>query len=161
MGKRDAAQPGTLYRGQLTYRGAATAAEVRFVKTSRPDSRSAPVELRLPTMPGYVFTYSARLAQRMPIHPAAPTVAAGDPTPAPTAADAEPAPKGDLTVSFVGATGKEGVLDDTVPAQLLNRVRHYSQPGDAILSLRDHRLQGSLLGDGGAGGFVLSTQQVP
>ncbi len=98
----------------------------------------------------------------MPIHPAAPTVAAGEETPAPASDAAEPTPKGDLTVSFVSAAGKEGVLDNTVPAEMLNRLRHFAPPGEAILSVLEHRLQGRLIGDvSGTGGFLLSTQHVP
>ena len=156
-----AARPGTLYRGQVTHRGAVTAAEVRFVETSRPDPQNAPFELRLPARPGYVFAYSARLAQRMPIHPAPPAAVVGEETPAPTGAETpEPAPKSDLTASFVSAAGKEGVLDNTVPTEMLNRLRHFSPPAAAALSILEHRLQGPLIDDGGvAGPFSLSSQE--
>ncbi len=156
-----ATQPGTIYRGQLAHHGAVTAAEVRFIETSRPDPQSVPFELRLPARPGYVFSYSAKLAQRMPIHPAPAVAGEEAPTPAGTETP-EPAPKGDLTVSFVSAAGKEGVLDGSVPTEMLNRLRHFSPPGKAALGILEHRLQGSLIGDGGEPGrFVLSTQQVP
>lgn len=155
-------RPGTLYRGQLTYHGVVTPAEVRFVEAPNPDSQYAPFELHLPAMPSYVFAYSAKLARQMPIHPAAPTTAEGEPNPALTAADTERVPKGDLMVSFVRAVGKEGPLNDTVPVQLLSLMRHYDAPSNVTLSLLDHHLQGWLNGySTDAAGFLLSTQQTP
>ena len=61
---------GTLYRGQVSRGSSIIAAEVHFLEPPTSDHQTARFEVRMPSAPSYVFTYTAKLAKEMPIHPA-------------------------------------------------------------------------------------------
>ena len=150
-----ATRPGLLYRGQVSLGSAAIPAEVRFVEPPTTDPLLARLEVRLPGAPGYLFTYNARLAGELPIHPA--PVAGGDGS-ATMSGDAGPVPKADLTVGLEHAAGKE-IVANTLPNQLLMALTHYSPPTALSLSLRHGHLEGRIATE--TGPFRLSAQQVP
>ncbi len=151
--------PGTLYRGQINHRGSVVPAEVRFLPPpagAAAEPQTVGLEIRLPATPGETFTYSARLSQELPLDLGA-SPETSEPARSPD--HAGPLPKGDLRLSFVSATGKEGVYSEAIPVALLNLQRHYTQPDAVWLRLSEHRLTGRLNGFvTDPTGFVLSAQ---
>ncbi len=105
---------GTIYRGQVSMGNTAVPAEVRFVEPPTSDEQFAQFEVRLPSAPGNLYVYTAKLAKRMPIHPAP---APGDNDLTPTPDDLASTPKADLTVGLLRASGKE-IVASTIPIDL-------------------------------------------
>lgn len=154
-----AAQPGSLYRGQITHGKHAVPAEVRFAAAPPGgDAGLMRFELRLPTT-GFTYTGSIKLAQSIP------KVS----VPAPTRADnpfaqfdsAPPVPKADLILNY------EEVNEPKFnrASELANDLRAFltggSVPKDVPLTLQDHQLKGRLANLDFEPSFELVAQQTP
>ncbi len=150
-----AMRPGTLYRGQVSRGGSVVPAEVHFLETGTADQQIARFEVRLPNSPGYVFTFTAKLARQVPIHP---IPVARDDDAAPQSNDDEPVPKTDLTVGFEHADGKSP-QGTAIPNELLNDYTQYMPPHALPLSLFKGRLEGVI--STVSGSYKLSAQRVP
>ncbi len=96
---------GMVYKGRITHPdGGSLACEVRFTDGPGAGGQVATFEVHLPQQPAYLFTYSARLASKLPLNladaPAA-FAAAGN-------ADQD-VPLGNLTVSCTHSAGKASI----------------------------------------------------
>ncbi len=149
-----ATRQGTIYRGQVSSGNTAVPAEVRFVEPPTSDEQFAQFEVRLPSAPGNLYVYTAKLAKRMPIHPA-PAPGDNDPT---TPDDLASTPKADLTVGLLHVSGKE-IVASTVPNQLLIALTHYDPPHTLLITVLNRRMDGKLANP--LGPFMLSAQQTP
>ena len=149
-----ATAPGTLYRGQMSYRGKAMPVEVRFTTPPGGDPGLARFELRLPAS-GYVYTCSAKLAKGIPNMPA----------PAARTDDAvyravEPETKGDLTVNYEHVVEPPKFDPGDYPASEFRYAWKNAQ--DVLLSVRNHRLEGKMaLDNPPLPGIVLTAQLSP
>lgn len=150
-----ATRQGTIYRGQVSSGNTAVPAEVRFVEPPTSDEQFAQFEVRLPSAPGNLYVYTAKLAKRMPIHPAP---APGDNDLAQTPDDLASTPKSDLTVGLLHVSGKE-IVASTVPNQLLMALTHYDPPHTLSITVLNRRMDGKLANP--LGPFMLSAQQTP
>lgn len=154
-----ATQPGALYRGQIRHRGSTVTAEVRLAAppAGTDPQQEVQLEVRLPATPNEAFIYLAQRAERLPLRLVAPT---GPEASISASGEADPLPKGDLTLRFVSASGKEGAYNDTIPVAMLDIINHRQQPSEVFLNIRDGRLEGRINGySTDSVGFVLSTQQ--
>ena len=150
-----ATRPGVIYRGQVSSGSTAVPAEVRFVEPPTSDEQFAQFEVQLPSAPGNLYVYTAKLAKRMPIHPAP---APGDNDVTPTPDDIASTPKADLTVGLLRASGKE-IVASTIPNQLLMALTHYDPPRTLLVNVLNRRMDGKLANP--LGPFMLSAQQTP
>ena len=148
-----ATRSGTIYRGQVNLGSTAVPAEVRFVEPPTSDEQFAQFEVHLPSAPGNLYAYTAKLAKRLPIHPA-PAPGDSDQTPD----DLASTPKADLTVGLLHASGKE-IVASTIPNELLMALTHYDPPRSLLISVLNRRMEGRLASSSGV--FTLSAQQTP
>ena len=150
---RKATQPGTVYKGTISFRSTTTPAEVRFIDPPGGDPNFARFEMRLPAT-GYVYTASAKLAARVPNLPEKAT----NPADAATA-PVEPVPKADLTIGYENI-----VIPKPFPQNEFTTLFMYAAKStrNAPLNVLNHQLKGQVETSHDLGhGFVLSAQQSP